>query len=402
MAHNQALQFIVIESNTCDSITVHEQILWDNINPPTHRDEIGLALFYRNISSGISGCDLSNPGNNTTNAEWVIPIESAGQYEIFMFAVHRWIDMGSVWPLYSIVYHNGFFWICMDPNIDREPGTNINIWRKATCDDFIMFNNYCMGASHNIKFLLNEFFSSIYNSECVSARVLNVGCNRYQVQDIAAPEIQEQPNFMLPTLVKVWNLAMTEEIIDCIYIDRMAGETLANVQLPDDDGVYVIEVGYGSYTNVIWDENTPPNMISYTIVRDCAFNADLPTNQYVAYGICNIESCWKKLYDKMMCKPVDVCCDSCDPEVKEEMENFRYTLNMMNALWFNLMAYIELEQGIYMHLYNLYTINGVVSDPVRMSFLQHIADIIEKIAEITERCGDCNGAFSNETGCTEC
>ncbi len=398
MAHNQSLQFIIIQGGTCDYINVREQALWESAELPVEREDVGLALFYVHPISGLIGCDLSNPGNNNTNAEWTVPIVNTGQYHVYMFAVMRWTP-GSVWDQGSIVYHNGYFWQSLVLT-NNEPTDISPDWEQLDCTNFNEFNIYCTN-SVPVPFE-SAYFTSIYNSECVSARIYNIACNSYVVQNIAAPDINQQPNFLLPILIKVWNLSMTEEVMECIYVDVMAGETFSNIQLPNNDGVYIIEVGYGSYTNVVWDNNNPPNMISYEIVRNCVFNADLPTNQYVVYGICNIESCWKALYDKIMCKPIDPCCQSCDPEEKEEIENFRYTLNMINALWFNLMSYIELEQGIYMHMYNIYSINGEVIDPVRMNFIQHIADTIEKINELTNRCGDCNGTQSNISNCTEC
>ena len=402
MANNINLQFYMVADDKCTYLNVYENAQWKTDNLPIERDDVALALFW--TTDNTSGCDLTNPGDSSSKAEWQIEMSEQGIYNVYMFAVLVWED-GMTIEEGQIVYYNGVFYrySCDESSsssscVVTTPGTSEE-WTEMTCNDLELFLAWAGDDGNATSDPFNgAYFSSIYNFDCISKRIYRIGCNKYRV--LAEGLTNERP-----ILIKVYTLA--NELLDCYYIDTLKGETYKDIEF-DEDNVYIIEVGSA---NIEWT-GTGSAPISggegevvdgeWVLVEDCEYDGNYTSYQEVVYSICDIETCWTTLTKNILCRPVDVCCDTCDTDTLKMIDDYRYTLNMMNSLWFNLMAYIEIDKGLYQGLYSVYEINGDYTDPDRMNYLLQIQDIITMLKEIVLRCGDCSATDSTSNNCQTC
>ncbi len=129
---------------------------------------------------------------------------------------------------------------------------------------------------------------------------------------------------------------------------------------------------------------------------------DQVLNTYIVYSFCHLEACIESLTKQILCNDWDPCCTSCSAEQKREWQIKRDHLNMMIAL-----------QGRLFYLLNqnsIYCMFSGMLDPTSPNINENITDnaaemiqIIERLAYLTGRCGQCEGTQTTSTsGCTDC
>jgi len=123
------------------------------------------------------------------------------------------------------------------------------------------------------------------------------------------------------------------------------------------DGVYVIRIDGG---NTYW--------------------------QYPIYDFCSIQICQESLIRDILCTDTD-CVSTCDANYILENTNKRNTLNMISAVYDDIIGKINAERMEYLGIYSI--------DPDRAATLQEVDNLITKLIEITLRCGVCNDIDTN-------
>ena len=149
-------------------------------------------------------------------------------------------------------------------------------------------------------------------------------------------------------------------------LDLSQGNTLA-ITLPSDD-VYTVTITDNLTSNVFTD---------------------------VIYDFCDLITCYRKLILDLFCNEKDPCCKECNQKQLAELQFKRDELNKLNALAGTLFAYIHRDKITHMGIFTI--------DECRVTDIQMIMDISDKIKEILERCGECGKTTTTTTTpCTTC
>lgn len=390
MASSTNLQFYIVENGDCQYISVHEQAVWDSTDLPITRAEVALAMYwFSSVNLADRGSDLTNTGTEANRAVYDIEVTTRGLYQVYLFAVLKWVA-GTTVVDDGIVYYNSNFWINVSGgSLGTAPALDGN-WEVLTDSeaDRLRFLAFTETSEVSPDFE-GAYYTSVYNFNCINKRLYKIACNKWRVINI-------EGNTDRTVLVKVWNLAKTE-VINSYYIEiedesdgPLLEEEYVDIEM-DEDNVYLVEVGIAEL-----DEEG-------VVTGD--FDEAFRTSEDIVYVLCDIEACWVSMSKNLLCKDVSECCSSCDSDTQDTIDKSRYALNMINALWFNVMAYIEIEQGLYKGLYSVYEINGNnylnTTSPERIEYAKNVEDSITKIKEIIARCGDC-GILDSSDDCLTC
>ena len=108
--------------------------------------------------------------------------------------------------------------------------------------------------------------------------------------------------------------------------------------------------------------------------------------QYPIYDFCSIQICQESLIRDILCTDTD-CVSTCDANYTLEDTNKRNILNMINAVYDDIIGKINAERMEYLGIYSI--------DPDRAATLQEVDNLITKLIEITLRCGVCNDIDTN-------
>lgn len=380
-----AATFTTLVENNCEQIRVTDGTPWPVNLGAIQREYCGIALWYS--YNGAIYNDFSNMGTNSTPGEWIIPITGNGIYNISMFVVPIWTT-GS-WATNEIVFNNGNFYIATAPHLPGgiAPSIDPTGWRLLDNTDYFTFYNNWDGPSADrfYAFIQRQVNVTCFNTEPVTSpsNIYQIACHSFRVDYSSLPTT-------LNIAISVWNLDMTERI-SCLIIPAGSTDTYADVTTPTD-GVYIIEYGYQL-------DQTSTN---------CDINYEEMFVQYPVYDFCNALVCYNALVQILLCNELDPCCRNCDPDFIEKRKIYREELNKMMALMFQLYALLNIEQLDFVGYNIIYQqISQNVYEPFsidRNLILDRIQDVIEKLSEITGRCGDCDGPRENLSNkpCTNC
>jgi hypothetical protein len=118
--------------------------------------------------------------------------------------------------------------------------------------------------------------------------------------------------------------------------------------------------------------------VEYTLNDDTVITSDM----VVVYEYCQFKKCYQKLAKDMYCSEM-ACCDSCDDDVRYEIERRMYELNKMHALFSQLLLVIHGHRVNYL-MYN---------DSSQIGYNEFIASVkrLWYVIELTvNRCGSCD------------
>lgn len=384
---NQEFDFVCLNINfgldvtgDCTSVIVSDITDWSTSS--LEREDVGIALF-----SSVDGItwngDLSNPGNNTTQSVWYVDAQNQSSLYINSFFVPVW-EAGTYIP-YSIVYYLGVFYFnASGSSTTGEPGVSID-WTELTANDYGIFYNSIFNIG-----LDYWMYSTSINLDCDLTQIWKQECYHYRVipnlQDIEI-EIEGE------TYNRNWEVSLYDvtgqNLLGCWVIDRNAGEDYADIVTPEEDGVYVVYIRYQA--------GVPSKTCTY--LED---DLDI-VHTYPIYEICDLQNCYMRIVEDLLCNEIDPCCETCDEDVLRQMELQRLELNKMIALYFTLLSLLNMERVNYLGVNVLFDSNKSPVDMDRYKLIMKIKDVITKIGEVVGRCGDCNGTQQDfESPCKDC
>lgn len=195
-------------------------------------------------------------------------------------------------------------------------------------------------------------------SACQQYVITKTGCHLYVITDShsAAGKIDT-------VLISNFSGTYTAEY----EIDLSQGNTL-NITLPGDD-VYTVTITDNLTSNTFTD---------------------------IIYDFCDLIACYRKMILDIFCNEKDPCCKECNQQELNDIQFKRDELNKLNALAGSLFAYIHRDKITHMGIFTI--------DECRVTDIQMIMDISDKIRQILERCGECGKTIttSSPTPCTTC
>ena len=345
MAVQQAISASI--STNCGYITVTDTSTYTTT--PNSRADFGIAILVEH--DGAFDYTLSNFTN--TNF-WEIPVTNGTQYTIHAYQVPQWVN--GTYASGEIVYHNGYFWVNNNGfGISTEPG--VQYWTVIPNDSTgqAQFNS---SASSSADTIITPF-CVITRTSCYNYQVCNPtqAISYFRVTDIEGNLSVITTNATPVTDQNGGVIAYSIPIGECVTIT-----------VPSE-GVYVLNTGDNA-TSMIY--------------------------QKVIFELCKYFDCYFGLIKKILCTDYDPCCNACDEATIKETENFRFTLNKMQAL-INVLQ----MKTYYDNIHYRSTLN--VSDN-RIIELNEIQDIINSLDDIIVRCGLCAGATDNDVvnPCTSC
>ncbi len=373
-------QFEIEIGPGCDYISLRDITPWPVMGGTWNREDSGIAVWYNYNGSWFY--DVNNFGTNATPGEWLLPITGNGIYTIYSFVLPKWKAF-MTHHINTIVYYNGAFYLANAPHGAGETAPDVHAgWQLLTAADFQLFYNYWHGTDIDFYYGLYQTQVSITcvtdpgdNPVVPDIPIINSACHQFTVLNPFNDNTQN-------VAVKLYPLDMSE-VIDCQIIDVINGESSVGITTATD-GVYVVQIGYQDP-----DTNT------------CEIDYDQEYVEYPIYDFCNALTCYNALGQMLLCNELDPCCRNCDPEFIEKKLIYREELNKMIALMFELYALLNIEnldfvgynlvfQQISENIYQPFSID-------RNMIIGQISDIIAKLAEVSGRCGDCNGPRTDQS-----
>lgn len=351
MANDKRIDGVVSMVAPC-TIRLVDTSIWES---QQQRDEFVLVTTCGLVGE-TPNIDLSN------GAIWNWYPSVNGTYFVCMFLCPVY-DPTYIFPIYSGVYfHNGAGYY-YDPTIPGTPWIPNNEtdtpdvsseWKPATTiDDYYnnVINQFRL-CFQNIKvdcIQPEQFDSTITKMGCLKWKLCSTQSGDYTVNIYSTLNIVDVDSLenIDPILTSPWNPE-----VDCLEIE-----------LPKD-GVYIITI-----TEVI---NGNDYVVSKQIIKD----------------FCTLRKCMAKLALSIMCHEHDPCCQTCSKEQKEQYRIWADHLNMMNAL------YMEFNAELNIQLTNC--LFGLTDTEQELS-LQMLIDIINELNNLSDRCGECYGATSKES-----
>lgn len=360
-----------ITANSCTTLKIKENIDfgWYFYT----REECRLLLMWKNTSNNVLYKDDTDPGDNTTHGEWIVQLNNPANYQFFLFAVIKW-HIGFTTEGGGIVYHNNNYFQNQGAPTTTEPIDGVGNW--VIVSDYNSIINYFSITNLNPNKGLYNIGS--YNASCMFTKIANTGCNSYRVS------LHDYVEYNRPLLIKVWTYDK-KTLVHSEYINVLAGQRFVDLQT-DNDNVYLLEIGYAVIEDEVWNQGV---LVQYTLIENGEFASGQDKEEYVIYSICAIETCYKDLITEVMCNLDMDCTELCDASMKAKKEHRVYKLNVFNALWFSLSAYIEIEKGNYIGLTEVYNINNEPLNLERHDYIMTVQDIINKMKVIVNKCNDC-------------
>ena len=339
--------------STC-KIRVTDITPWEEQNP---RDTYALVLYWKDPVTGIWTVDNTNPDPGL----WDIQAINNGNHDIYVFGVYAYI---SSFEDTSIVFYNGLAYIyipgegCPSPWIVSEQEAlgnnpeNSDCWRVATMEDYFNTGVY------------RYDWHGFYDVNCIFIVPVStkLSCHNWRItNDVESSWI---------VTVNLYNLNDPTVVVATYQWDT-ATEDYIDIELPED-GIYEVELSY------IVDEE----VLYYPRVR--------------IRDICGFLDCMVQLTKQILCNEKDPCCQSCSEEMKNQMQIWRDHLNMMMAL------YNSIEAALNIDLY--YCMNNMLESDEAEENLQYLIELITKLNELADRCGECYGAQTTEATqpCKDC
>jgi hypothetical protein len=387
---DESLTFTTETSPACDFISLRDETLWPVKGGIWNRSQSAIAVWCNYNGSWFY--DVNNFGTDLVQGEWLLPITGNGIYSIYAFCVPVW-DVAMTHQQNSIIFYAGMFYLATAPHVAGEATPNLAAgWQLLTAADFLIFSTYWFGDP--------DFYYGMYQTQvsinCVSSEcpecppasglqspIINSGCHLYTLLN---PLFDTTQN----VVVKLYPIDMSE-LISCQIIDVINGQGSIDITTPEDN-VYVLQVGYQVSDGVT-----------------CEIDYEQQYMEYPIYDFCSALTCFMSMNKTILCNELDPCCRNCDPEYLAQRQIFREELNKMIALFMLLYGYLNVDNAEYLQL-NLmfqFDINSGVYNPIvpdRNIVIGNIQDIINKLKDITGRCGDCNGTRTDTTTtpCTNC
>lgn len=133
----------------------------------------------------------------------------------------------------------------------------------------------------------------------------------------------------------------------------------------DKDGVYIAQI--------------------YTLDSDG--EDDQLVKEFPVYTFCNVEQCYEKLSQKVLCCD-DLCKEEC---LDEESKKIRFTLSLFTALLSMVNRYVYLERNKYLGL--------TVIDDTRMEYIERVVKYSDLLVLAYSRCNNC---FNDEDLDSDC
>lgn len=332
----------------CGSIYVEDQSVYGIASPDT-REDWGIALFVGiDAGSGSFANDptlsnLINPGAIGIPATWDIDIPNSKTqaYKVSAFWCPLWIS--GAYAENQVVYYDGFFYVKNTTGTGTELPSIGGEWILLTEDDFDIFE---------AALLLNITNDVVYESV--------IGCPKFKVVFKECDHVQrvvdnsENNNNKRFSVTRYDGTPVLEEV-------KFEGAKYIDFTLPEDH-VYIItieeEVGFE-----LWEEV-----------------AKLPIYEY-----CSLKKCSTYLMNSLMCNEFDPCCENCDNEAIAKKTKQRLQLNQLFFLSASLMSYIHEESIEYLGLIDM--------SADRLTYMERIDNLFDKIKMILERCDLCAGAW---------
>jgi hypothetical protein len=326
-----------------------------------------VALFWSIDNwSTIAGGDLTDPADY----EWIIPSINQEQYSIYAFYAFNWTDGGiNVWPIDGICYDHGGFYLNISGGTVTEgiaatpPHLDPVKWKLMDDTNYADFVTAMASGTNPIDVCRS-------NEE-----VLTISCHLYTVTQ--SPTCYE------------WKVC---------DVSGIAGDKVVNIY------------AYGSTTILATYTLAEGQCVTVTLPNDGVYVVDImritatePIHEYhLAYEICKIKTCWATLVNSILCNEWDPCCmNSCSDAQKEALRVKRDTLNMMIALFIDLMASMLVEHTQYMNI--LLTYQNGNTEATRATYIQRVKDNIERLLLIVGRCGECTQTpVTTTTSCSTC
>lgn len=344
------------------------------IFPFYQRSDVGLVLMWTN---GIDTyADFSDPANGI----WTINFPSNGIWHIYIFMfVKQTIDLTV--SAGDIRFYNNALYLALQyqfyPVVFPPDQT---YWQELNADDLSLCINYnckdkaiAWGEYHSIWVVYCDEYNE--PQELIdNGNIINSACHLFTV-------INPLPANGRNVVIIVYPFDMSE-VLQCGIIDVINGATSIDFTTPED-GVYVFQIGYQPIGST-----------------ECEIDYEDYYLEIPQYDFCDIQSCFFKLIQMLLCNELDPCCKSCDPAFIEQRTIYREELNKMMALMIALYGMLNVEQLEYLHFNQLYSYDMSSGEfipliPDRNMLIGKIQDIINKLREISGRCSDCNGPREN-------
>lgn len=334
----------------CGSIYVEDTTVYGSVAQDM-RSNFGIALFVGiDAGSGTFENDpllsnLSNPGADGIAASWDIDIPNSKTqaYQITAFWAMVWES--KVYSIGDIVFYDGYFYTKSAIGTGTEVPGVYTEWLLLTEDDFSLFEYANDVVIENVS--SNVVYESVVG--CPSYRVVFKECDhKHRVIDNS--ENQNAKQFS----VTRYDGTVVEEAI--VMVDNYV-----EVHLPED-GIYIL----------IIDEETSPGYFETV--------AKLPIYEY-----CSFKQCALYLMNSVLCNNDDPCCSDCDEDSVKKHLRQRQTLNQLFFLYGNLLSYIHEESIQYL---------GIIEMGAdRLTYMERIDNLFDKIKLILQRCELCSGAW---------
>jgi len=340
----------------CD-IQVTDQTNW-NGQFVQERSLYHLYLWWKDPVTNAWTLDSTNP----LSASYLLNTMNNGVHTVEIYAVEKYSTSSYVAVTPGQMYsYNGqaFVW------------NNVSPWVPATQTALGLFpsavNGWVLmsveGSFHNYGGTGNQFYTGTISVECTRTFDLTkTSCHNWRLTnnyDITGIINVDLYNLNDPTTIITsfeWNTSVDE------YIDVEVSE----------DGIFELDLSY------VVGETT----YHYPRVR--------------IRDICGFLDCMVKLVKQILCNEKDPCCQSCSEEQKRQLQIWRDHLNMMIAYSDAIQAAINIDLYYCMN-------NQIESEPAEEN-LQYIIELITKLNELTDRCGECYGAQETEATqpCKDC
>ena len=365
---------IVVKDETSYGLSAYER-----------RSDFALALFYSKDGFVTESSYLYY--STDTAFEYSIPAFEDEVYQVAVFVMPIYDDgiAGESWPVDVLVYHDSAIWQCIaatsyNDNDTTIPGSETSAaqhWAEKTTFAQVTaaFNKSILGKDESIEVnsqLLYTYANGGYGRTDVywHSYIDEINVTVAPSSEANVPETNVTIDGDTVTICDSTTVAETKTatILD------LDGNAVGTATVPyskcgditvDTDGVYVIIM-----------EST--NYYSYTPL----------------YRFTDFMNCYNNMVATILCNESDPCCTNCTEESKEEKRIKRYELNSMMALYNSLISKVQLERATYM--------GTIEPSTERYAALTEIQSILDKLQEVTSRCGDCNGALPDVTTTTPC
>ena len=330
------------------------------------RSDLGVALFYTSdLYTSIDGYDIYN------NTDWSIPSTNKTLITIKAFVTDIWSGTATYNSSteYKIVWHDGYFYYQSAAIPSGEPGAfGTTGWGLiAIGETNPLDGTFTTGLDIYDLFVYSivtedqDYTWSEINVEtnCPAYSITKTACHKHTITDNSGATITVGE-------VKLYRYDGTLLDDELVF---SGGEI--NIDLEDytdgDDGVYYVE---------IWGQESTDT-------------SDELKAQLLIYDLCDAETCYKNLFKYVICKCNDPCDEDCEDTYN--IAQRRYDMNLIWGMYKQIEEYITVDKFQYMGMGSI--------DETRENYVAQVGRMEDKLKVITNRCGLCNSAESNDITC---